>query len=132
MKQTTKIEVFEKDKRTYDYEYDERNNRVKELIYNYNDELISKSYTKYNDENRVVEVEEEDLNQYKLTQYQYEGENVIKVSILDKNKKIISWTEFIYDESGKNKQLTQYITDEVDPESYRKLYEIKRTYSLDE
>ncbi|HHU46538.1 MAG TPA: hypothetical protein P5134_04050 [Bacteroidales bacterium] len=132
LKQTTKIEVLEKDKRTYDYEYDERNNRVKELIYNYNDELISKSYTKYNDENRVVEVEEEDLNQYKLTQYQYEGENVIKVSILDKNKKIISWTEFIYDESGKNKQLTQYITDEVDPESYRKLYEIKRTYSLDE
>ena len=84
MKQTTKIEVLEKDKRTYDYEYDERNNRVKELIYNYNDELISKSYTKYNDENRVVEVEEEDLNQYKLTQYQYD---VIKVSILDKIRK---------------------------------------------
>lgn len=130
LKQRSKIEVIEKDKRTYDYEYDIKGNRIKELIYNYNDELISKTYTKYSDENRIIEVEEENLDNYKLTEYQYEGENVIKVSIFDKNKKLISWTEFTYDNMGKNILLTQYITDEVDPESYRKLYEIKRSYIL--
>lgn len=132
LEKMVKIEVLEKDKRTYEYTYDNAGNRVKILVYNYQEQLIAKTYQKFTDDNLLFESEEEDLNSYKKTVYQREGNLLMKVSIYGRNDELQSWMDFEYDESGRNTKMVNYIKDETDEESYRILYELIRHYTLPE
>ena len=132
LEKMVKIEVLEKDKRTYEYTYDNAGNRVKILVYNYQEQLIAKTYQKFTDDNLLFESEEEDLNSYKKTIYEREGNLLMKVSIYGRNDELQSWIDFEYDESGQNTKMVNYIKDETDEESYRILYELIRHYTLPE
>ena len=114
-------EVQNKDRRSYDYEYDERGNRVKELIYDYDNMLIAKKYSTYDEESRLVMVEEEDLDNYRKVKLEYEGNQVVKNYLYERDDKLVGWAEYGYDDNGKEVSATEYIRDEVDPESHRLL-----------
>ncbi|MBR4135180.1 MAG: hypothetical protein IKU03_02060 [Bacteroidales bacterium] len=114
-------EVQNKDRRSYDYEYDERGNRVKELIYDYDNMLIAKKYSTYDEENRLVMVEEEDLDNYRKVKLEYEGKQVVKNYLYERDDKLVGWAEYGYDDNGKEVSATEYIRDEVDPDSHRLL-----------
>lgn len=132
LQKMVKTEVLEKDKRTYEYEYDNAGNRVKILVYNYQEQLIAKTYQRFSDDNILSESEEEDLNGYKKTIYQREGNLLTKVSIFGRDDELQSWLDFEYDESARNTKMVNYIKDETDEESYRILYELIRHYTLPE
>lgn len=112
-------EIAEKDRRTYLFEYDEHQNKVKELIYDYDDVLISKSYFLFNEKNLMIEKEDEDLDNYQKIIYHYEGENVSKIETFDKEQKLLSWTEYSYDEYNLISKLKHYGIDETDENEYR-------------
>lgn len=116
------------DVRTYEYAYDNRGNQIKVLIYNYEEELIMKVYRKFNDENRLIEEEEEDLDNYRKTVYTREGELLVKIAIYNKEDKMDSWIDFEYDVKKRNTKMVQYVKDETDEESYRTLYEHIKHY----
>ena len=119
--QYVRNEVQNKDRRSYDYEYDERGNRVKELIYDYDNMLIAKKYNTYDEEGRLVMVEEEDLDNYRKVKLEYEGNLVVKNYLYERDDKLVGWAEYGYDDNGKEVSATEYIRDEVDPESHRLL-----------
>lgn len=118
-------EVQNKDRRTLEYEYDTAGNRTKELVYDYDNTLIAKTYYTYNEQNRLIQTEEEDLDNYRCIKMDYDGSLVVKNTILDKNGEINSWAEYTYDENGKQSAAKEYIRDEVSPESYRLLRETR-------
>lgn len=111
-------EILEKDRRTYHFEY-ENKNKVKDLIYDYDEMLIAKIYYKYNENRDVIETEEEDLDNYRKTVYCFEGKKLIKVEISDREGRILSWTEYEYDEQDNIQNIVNYIRDEVDENDYR-------------
>lgn len=119
--QYVRNEVQNKDRRSYDYEYDVRGNRVKELIYDYDNMLIAKKYNTYDEEGRLVMVEEEDLDNYRKVKLEYEGNLVVKNYLYERDDKLVGWAEYGYDDNGKEVSATEYIRDEVDPESHRLL-----------
>lgn len=120
----TRDEIQQHDRRTFAFEYDERGNKIKDLIYNYDEALIAKIYTTYNENNQVVEVEEEDLDHYRLTKYEYEGNNLMKVSVYGKDEQLQTWVAYTYD--ADNRILTQenYAPDEVNPSTHRLMIHI--------
>ncbi len=115
----TRDEIQQHDRRTFAFEYDERGNKIKDLIYNYDEALIAKIYTKYNENNQTVEVEEEDLDHYRLTKYEYEGLNLVKMSVFTKEGQLISWSAYTYDPQGRVLTQENYALDEVNPSSCR-------------
>ncbi len=118
------------DVRTYEFTYDSRGNQIKELIYNYDEALITRIYREYDVENRLTVEEEEDLDNYRKTVYNREGELLLKISIYNKQEEIDSWLEFDYDTQKRNIAMTQFIRDEISPDEYRILYKIERIYML--
>lgn len=121
-------EVAAKDRRTYSYEYDNQGNRIKELTYNYDDTLIAKKYTEYAPDGRILSEEAEDLDNYKKTVYEYDGDNLVKISVYAKDESLVSWSELQYDDANRLYASADYIIDEVDPSEYRLLAEAYRIY----
>lgn len=116
-------EVQNKDRRTYEFTYDDRNNRVKELVYDYNNMLIAKTYRTYNEDNLLVETETEDLDNYRKITLEYDGNQVVKNSIINKEGQLMGWAEYTYDENGKENSAKEFIQDEVQPDHFRMLRE---------
>ena len=106
-------EIIAKDRRTYLFEYDEQGNKIKDLVYNYEEVLISKTYYTYNEQNQLLEKEDENLDGYAKMVNTFEGENLIKAEIFDKDGDPISWEEYAYDEDNKPSLFKQYRHDEV-------------------
>lgn len=123
--QQVRDEVLNKDRRSYQYEYDEQNNKIKDLIYNYNEELIAKVYYRFNENNQLIEAEAEDLDKYQKTTYQYEGDLLVKIELLDKQGNLQSWTEYQYDDYGNVASIVRHIHDEVDVNAFRILSEVR-------
>lgn len=118
-------EIIDKDRRTYEYEYDDRGNRIKELVYDFKDALIAKTYSVYDDNNRLVETEEEDLDNYRKIKLEYDGNNVSRNTLLDKKGKITGWADYAYNEDNKEILSQEYIIDEINPEEHRLLRETR-------
>lgn len=108
-------EIQQKDRRSVAFEYDENGNKIKDLIYNYDEMLIAKMYYRYDADNRLVEEEEEDLDHYRKTCYEYEGEKPVKISVFNKEGNLQSWTAYTYDEQGRILTQDAYANDEVNP-----------------
>ena len=111
----TRDEVQQHDRRTVNFEYDEQGRKIKDLIYNYEETLIAKIYYRYDEVNRLIEEEEEDLDHYRKTCYEYEGEKPVKISVFDKDGNLQSWTAYTYDEKGRIQTQDSYAKDEVNP-----------------
>ena len=118
-------EVQNKDRRTYEYSYDENNNCIKELVYDYEDMLIAKTYRTYNKNNQLIETETEDLDSYRKITMEYEGNLVVKNSLFNKNNELQGWAEYTYDENGKENSAKEFIQDEVQPDHFRLLRETR-------
>ena len=58
-------EVQNNDRRTYEFSYNEHGDRVKDLIYNYDMTLIAKVIRTFDEQNRQIEIVEEDLDTYR-------------------------------------------------------------------
>lgn len=123
----TRDEVQQHDRRSVNFEYDERGNKIKDLIYNYDEALIAKIYSRYDEENRLVELEEEDLDHYRLTKYEYEGKNPVKISMYDKEGKILNWVAYTYDNHGRVLTQEAYANDEVNPSVCRLVSHVSYT-----
>ena len=118
-------EVQNKDRRTYEYTYDDKNNCVKELVYDYENKLIAKTYRTYNENNQMTETETEDLDNYRKITLEYEGDRVVKNSLLNKKDELQGWAEYTYDENGKENSAKEFIQDEVQPDHFRLLRETR-------
>jgi hypothetical protein len=116
-------EIQNKDRRTYEYTYDENGNLVKELVYDYGNALIAKTYRTYNEQNQLVETEEEDLDHYRKIVMEYDGSLVAKNSLYNKEGQLQGWAEYTYDENGKENSSREFIHDEVQPDHFRMLRE---------
>lgn len=123
LSQMVRNEVAAKDRRTYQFSYDERGNKVKDLVYNYNEELIAKAYYTYNDNDQLLEAETEDLDRYQKATYTYEGEHLVEEAITDKDGNVLTKTTYRYNEQGDIDLITRYIRDEVDNNELRVLSE---------
>lgn len=119
----TRDEVQNKDRRTYEFTYNERGDRVKDLIYNFDMKLIAKVLRSYDAEGHQTEIVEEDLDSYHRIVMQYEGDLVVKNIVYNKEGVITGWAEYEYDDNGKESMAREFIHDEVDPESFRMLRE---------
>ncbi len=117
----------EHDSRTFTYEYDENGNKTKELLYNFDEKLIAKAYYSYNEDGNVVEMEEENLDIYRLTRYTYEGKNCVKIEQSDRDM-LLAWTEYSYNEQGDVVLTRNFIRDEVDPEKFRLASSVRHNY----
>ena len=116
-------EIQNKDRRTYEYTYDDNGNLVKELVYDYGNALIAKIYRTYNDQNQLIETEEEDLDHYRKIVMEYDGQLVMKNSLYNKEGQLQGWAEYTYDENGKENSSREFIHDEVQPEHFCMLRE---------
>lgn len=119
----TRDEVQNKDRRTYEFTYDENGNRVKDLIYNFDMKLIAKVLRTFDAEGHQLEIVEEDLDSYRRIKMEYDGNLVVKNTMFDKNGEITGWAEYEYDENGKESLAREFIHDEVEPENFRMLRE---------
>lgn len=124
---TVKDEVIEKDRRTYEFFYDEKGNKVKELIYNFKDKLIAAHYIKYNEKDQEIESEWEDLDTYRKTCNEYDGDMQVKLQILDKEGKVLILSEYIRDENGKIVELRRSDFDDV----YTNQLQLSRVYTYE-
>lgn len=118
-------EVQQKDRRTFCYEYDDRGNRVKELIYNYDNRLLEKNDFTFNEDNLLIEKEEKNQDRHQLTRYTYNGKEVEKVEILDNKGKVMMWVEYQYDENKQPAIIRNFTINESDEKSYRLLSEYR-------
>ncbi len=117
-------EVKEKDRRTFELFYDDQNNKVKELIYNYKDKLIAAQYIRYDEKNRELESEWEDVDHYKKTVLEYDGDRVKTIIYLNKEGQITGKIENNFDE---NKNLIQSKRFEFDQVYTNDLYLAQET-----
>lgn len=118
-------EVVNKDSRTYTYEYDENGRKVKELTFNFGGKLIAKSYFTYDENGNLLEQEDEDLDNYRLTKYEYADNKCTKVSRFDKQEALLAWAEYEYDEYGEVALVKNYVQDEVRPDWHRSSSQVK-------
>lgn len=125
--ESTRDEVQQHDRRTYAFEYDAVGNKIKDLIYNYDLSLIAKVYYTYNENNQILSQEEEDLDNYKMTKYTYEGNNLTKISVYTKDESLVSWVDYQYDAEGHVLSQEAYAPDEVDPSEHRLMVHIDYT-----
>ena len=87
----TRDEVQNKDRRTYEFTYNDNGDRVKDLIYDYDMMLIAKIIRNYDEQNRQIEVVEEDLDTYRRITREYDGDKVVKNTMFDKQGNITGW-----------------------------------------
>ena len=119
----TRDEVQNKDRRTYEFTYNENGDRVKDLIYNYDMTLIAKVTRTYDEQNRQTEIVEEDLDSYRRITMEYDGDKVVKNTMFNKEGGITGWAEYEYGEDGRQSMAREFIHDEVEPENFRLLRE---------
>ena len=116
-------EVQNNDRRTYEFTYNDNGDRVKDLIYNYDMTLIAKVIRNYDEQNRQIEVVEEDLDTYRRITMEYDGDKVVKNTMFNKEGEITGWAEYEYADDGRQSMAREFIHDEVEPESFRMLRE---------
>lgn len=119
----TRDEVQNKDRRVYEFQYNEGGDRVKDLVYDYGMKLIAKVNRDFDGQHRLLGYVEEDLDNYREVKMEYQGDLVVKNSILDREGKVVSWAEYEYDETGKEVRSTEFARDEVNPENFRTISE---------
>ena len=119
----TRDEVQNKDRRTYEFTYNENGDRVKDLIYNYDMTLIAKVTRTYDEQNRQTEIVEEDLDSYRRITMEYDGDKVVKNTMFNKEGGITGWAEYEYADDGRQSMAREFIHDEVEPENFRMLRE---------
>jgi len=119
----TRDEVQNKDRRTYEFTYNDNGDRVKDLIYDYDMMLIAKIIRTYDEQNRQTEVVEEDLDTYRRITMEYDGDRVVKNTMFDKKGEITGWAEYEYADDGRQSMAREFIHDEVEPENFRMLRE---------
>ena len=123
--QHVRDEIQNKDRRTYEYTYDENGNQIKELIYDFGNALIAKNYRTYNEQNQLVETEEEDLDNYRKIVLEYDGLLVVKNSLFNKEGQLLGWAEYTYNDDNKENTSREFIQDEIQPENFRQLRETR-------
>ena len=116
-------EVQNKDRRTYEFTYNENGDRVKDLIYNYDMTLIAKVTRTFDEQNRQTEIVEEDLDSYRRITMEYDGDKVVKNTMFNKDGGITGWAEYEYADDGRQSMAREFIHDEVEPENFRMLRE---------
>lgn len=119
----TRDEVQNNDRSTYEFTYNEKGDRIKDLIYNYDMTLIAKVLRTFDEAGRQIEVVEEDLDSYRRLTMEYDGDRVVKNTIFNKEGDIVNWSEYEYDDNGKESLAREFIHDEVEPENFRLLRE---------
>ena len=112
-------EPQEHDSRTFVYAYDEQGHKTKELMYNLDGKLIAKAYYRYDEMGNNIEMEEENLDIFRLTQYTYEGTNCVKITQFDKDKMALSYSAYEYNDNGDVVRIENHNRDEVDPSVLR-------------
>ena len=115
-------ELQANDRRHYVYEYDEKGQRIKELVYNFNEKLIAKIYYVYDEAGHVTQSEEENLDRYVRLVYTFDGDFCTKIEQFDKADALVSWTEYVRSDDGKMLTSKTFIKDEVNPEHLRLSY----------
>lgn len=118
-------EIQNKDRRTYEYTYNDQGNCIKELVYDYGNALISKIYRQYNEHGKLIETEEEDLDNYRKITMEYDQDLVVKNSLLNKEGNLLGWAEYTYDDQHKENSSKEFIQDEIQPEHFRLLRETR-------
>ena len=116
-------EVQNKDRRTYEFTYNNNGDRVKDLIYDYDMKLIAKVNRTFDEQNRQTEVVEEDLDSYRRITMEYDEDRVVKNTMFDKNGEITGWAEYEYADDGRQSMAREFIHDEVEPQNFRMLRE---------
>lgn len=116
-------EVQNNDRRTYEFSYNEHGDRVKDLIYNYDMTLIAKVIRTFDEQNRQIEIVEEDLDTYRRITMEYDGDKVVKNTMFNKDGGITGWAEYEYADDGRQSMAREFIHDEVEPENFRMLRE---------
>lgn len=116
-------EVQNNDRRTYEFSYNEHGDRVKDLIYNYDMTLIAKVIRSFDEQNRQIEIVEEDLDTYRRITMEYDGDKVVKNTMFNKEGGITGWAEYEYADDGRQSMAREFIHDEVEPENFRMLRE---------
>ena len=116
-------EVQNNDRRTYEFTYNEHGDRVKDLIYNYDMTLIAKVIRTFDEQNRQIEIVEEDLDTYRRITMEYDGDKVVKNTMFNKEGGITGWAEYEYADDGRQSMAREFIHDEVEPENFRMLRE---------
>lgn len=116
-------EVQNKDRRTYEFTYNDNGDRVKDLIYDYDMKLIAKVNRTFDEQNRQTEVVEEDLDSYRRIKMEYDDDRVVKNTMFDKNGEITGWAEYEYADDGRQSMAREFIHDEVEPQNFRMLRE---------
>ena len=116
-------EVQNNDRRTYEFSYNAHGDRVKDLIYNYDMTLIAKAIRTFDEQNRQIEIVEEDLDTYRRITMEYDGDKVVKNTMFNKEGGITGWAEYEYADDGRQSMAREFIHDEVEPENFRMLRE---------
>lgn len=116
-------EVQNNDRRTYEFSYNEHGDRVKDLIYNYDMTLIAKVIRTFDEQNRQIEIVEEDLDTYRRITMEYDGDKVVKNTMFNKEGGITGWAEYEYADDGRQSMAREFIHDEVEPQNFRMLRE---------
>ena len=116
-------EVQNNDRRTYEFSYNEHGDRVKDLIYNYDMTLIAKVIRTFDEQNRQIEIVEEDLDTFRRITMEYDGDKVVKNTMFNKEGGITGWAEYEYADDGRQSMAREFIHDEVEPENFRMLRE---------
>ena len=116
-------EVQNKDRRTYEFTYNDHGDRVKDLIYDYDMKLIAKVNRTFDEQFRQTEIVEEDLDNYRRITMEYDGDRVVKNTMFNKKSEITGWAEYEYADDGRQSMAREFIHDEVEPENFRMLRE---------
>ncbi|MBR3558075.1 MAG: hypothetical protein IKN78_04315 [Bacteroidales bacterium] len=116
-------EVQNKDRRTYEFTYNDHGDRVKDLIYDYDMKLIAKVNRTFDEQFRQTEIVEEDLDNYRRITMEYDGDRVVKNTMFNKKGEITGWAEYEYADDGRQSMAREFIHDEVEPENFRMLRE---------
>ena len=116
-------EVQNNDRRTYEFTYNDRGDRIKDLIYNYDMMLIAKVIRMFDEAGNQTEIVEEDLDSYRRITMEYDGDKVVKNTMFNKAGEITGWAEYEYADDGRQSMAREFIHDEVEPENFRMLRE---------
>lgn len=112
-------ELQANDRRHYVYEYDEKGQRIKELVYNFNEKLIAKTYYEHDEAGHVTQSEEENLDNYIRMVYTFEDDFCSKIEQFDKKDALVSWSDYVRSDDGNALTVNSFIRDEVNPDKHR-------------
>ena len=120
------VYVYEEGLLVREDSYNEDEFDFTEKSYEYDENGHVAVTVEYDEEGKIMtEQEDENLDTYRRTTYQYEGDKCVKVTQFDKDEAKIGWTEYEYDEQGNVTLLKNYIRDEVRPDFHRSASWIK-------